>query len=83
MALVEYFANGDIANEYPDFERGTPVRVLPEAVGAYAVTEDMVSREKSWVFVGPTRHPYAAVIRETRYNTTVHIDRNRLLARKP
>jgi hypothetical protein len=79
--IVSYFANGTVAAEYPDFEKGTPVRVLPETVGAYAVSADMVERENSWVFVGPTRHPYAAVIRETRYGTTKHVDRTRLIAR--
>lgn len=33
-----------------------------------------------WEFVGPTRHPYSAVIRETQFNTTVHIERERLVA---
>jgi hypothetical protein len=78
--LVTYFANGDVASEYPDFEPGQPVRIMPENVGTYEVTARTVEYETCWEFVGPTRHPYAAVIRETRYGTTVHMDRNRLLA---
>lgn len=79
--ITERFANGEVAAVYPDFDKGQPVRVMPDTVGAFEITPDHVERETGWVFVGPTRHPYAAVIRETRYGTTVHMDRNRLLAR--
>jgi len=68
-------ANGEIIAEYPDFEPGQPITVLPANDGSNYVDPD------GWVFVGPTRHAYNAVIRETRYNTTVHIERNRLRPR--
>ena len=74
--LIVTAANGDVIAEYPDFERDQPVEVLPARDGSnYGDAAD------GWVFVGPTRHPYNAVIRETRYNTTVHIERNRLRSR--
>lgn len=78
--LVTHFANGDVATEFPDFDRGQAVRVMPESVGTYEVSTSMVEYETCWEFVGPTRHPYNAVIRETRYGTTVHMSRDRLLA---
>jgi hypothetical protein len=74
--LIVTAANGDTIAEYPDFEPGQAVEVLPAKDGSnYAGAAD------GWAFVGPTRHSYNAVIRETRYNTTVHIERNRLRPR--
>ncbi|MEN3225330.1 MULTISPECIES: hypothetical protein [Mycolicibacterium] len=69
-------ARGDVTAEYRDFEPGQSVRVLPDRSGATVAGAD-----EAWVFVGPTRHPYAAVIRETVHGTTVHMDRERLVAR--
>jgi hypothetical protein len=67
---------GEIVAEYPDFAPGQAVRVLPAPDGS-----NVVSAEDGWVFAGPTRHPYAAVIRDVAHNSTVHVDRNRLVAR--
>ena len=30
----------------------------------------------TWTVVGPTRHHYAVVVRESQYNTTVHVNIN-------
>lgn len=68
-------ANGETIAEYPDFDKDQPITVLPAKDGSNYADPD------GWVFVGPTRHAYNAVIRETRYNTTVHIERNRLRPR--
>ena len=67
---------GDTVAEYPDFEPGQPVRVLPDNQGC-----NFVGAGTLWSFVGPTRHPYTAVIRESQHGTTVHVNRNRLVAR--
>lgn len=69
-------ACGDVTAEYPDFEPGQPVLALPERSGAAVAGAD-----DARVFVGPTRHPDTAVIRETVHGTTVHMDRDRLVAR--
>lgn len=73
--LIVTAANGDVIATYPDFDPEQPVTVLPAKDGSNYADPD------GWVFVGPTRHPYSAVIRELRYNTTVHIDRDRLRPR--
>lgn len=67
---------GDVTAEYPNFEPGQPVLVLPDCSRAAVAGAD-----DTWVFVGPTRHPDTAVIRETVHGTTVHMDRDRLVAR--
>jgi len=67
---------GEIVAEYPDFAPGQAVRVLPAPDGS-----NVVSAEDGWVFSGQTRHLYAAVIRDIAYNSTVHVDRIRLVAR--
>jgi hypothetical protein len=67
---------GEIIAKYPDFAPGQAVRVLPAPDGS-----NVVSADDGWVFAGPTRHPYAAVIRDVAHNSTVHVDRNRLVAR--
>lgn len=67
---------GEVIAEYPDFERGQPVQVLPAPDGS-----NVTAAEDGWVFDGPTRHPYAAVIRDVRFDSTVHVDRVRLRPR--
>lgn len=71
--FIDRYLNGDIAGVYPDFEMAQPVRVLPETNGS-----NFGGAESLWSFVGPTRHPYKCVIRESEYGTTVHVDRRRL-----
>lgn len=69
-------ARGDIVAEYPDFEPGSPVRVLPARDGS-----NVASADDGWEFAGATRHPSTAAIRDCHYNTTVHAERDRLLPR--
>lgn len=71
--ITEFYANGEIAAVYPDFAAGEPVRVLPETNGSNFAGADTI-----WSFVGPTRHTYKCVIRESVHGTTVHVDRRRL-----
>lgn len=79
--LTVYTLGGQIAATYPDFAVGQPLRVLPERVSSIWPTEAGSVVDDGCSFAGPTRHPYAAVIRDDRYGTTVHMDRNRLQAR--
>ncbi len=69
-------ARGDIVAEYPDFEPGYPVRVLPAPDGS-----NVASADDGWEFAGATRHPSTAVIRDCHYRTTVHVERDRLRPR--
>ena len=79
--LIVYTVGGDVAATFPDFTPGQPLRVLPGRVSDMWPTETGSVVDDGWSFVGPTRHPYAAVIRDDRFGTTVHMDRNRLQAR--
>ena len=67
---------GDVIAEYPDFAPGQAVRVLPAPDGS-----NVTSAEDGWEFVGPTRHPYSAVIRDVAHGSTVHVARDRLESR--
>ena len=49
--------------DYPDWPIGTEV-----TVARYG--------DNVWTIDGPTRHPYNVVVREHRYNTTVHVARS-------
>lgn len=69
-------ARGDIIAEYTDFDPGQTVQVLPARDGS-----NVAYAEDGWEFVGPTRHPGTAVIRDCRYNTIVHVERDRLISR--
>ncbi len=79
--LIVYTVGGDVAATFPDFTPGQPLRVLPGRVSDMWPTEIGSVVDDGWSFVGPTRHPYAAVIRDDRFGTTVHMDRNRLQVR--
>ena len=79
--LIVYTVGGDVAATFPDFTPGQPLRVLPGRVSDMWPTETGSVVDDGWSFVGPTRHPYAAVIRDDRFGTTVHMDRNRLQVR--
>ena len=79
--LIVYTVGGDVAATFPDFTPGQPLRVLPGRVSDMWPTETGSVVDDGWSFVGPTRHPYAAVIRDDRFGTTVHMDRNRLQGR--
>jgi len=68
--------NGDTIAEYPDFDPGDPIAVLPARDGS-----NVVAAGDGWEFAGPTRHPGTAVIRDCRHRSTVHVDRDRLRPR--
>lgn len=57
-----------------NFEPGTVVDVLPESDGTN------FAQPHGWTVVGPTRHPYAVVLREPDHGTTVHVAVDRLVA---
>lgn len=79
--LTVHTIGGVIAATYPDFDPGQPLRVLPARVSNLWPSEAGTVVDDGWAFVGPTRHPYAAVIRDDRFGTTVHMDRHRLQVR--
>ncbi|MFN8034057.1 MAG: hypothetical protein U0Q47_12280 [Mycobacterium sp.] len=79
--LTVYTLSGHVAAAYPDFTPGQPLRVLPDRVSDLWPAEAGSVVDDGWTFVGPTRHPYEAVIRDDRFGTTVHMDRNRLQVR--
>ena len=60
--LVVQAVCGAVLASYPDFEPGTPVRVLPAVVSnQFPVDRSVV--DDGWSFGGPTRHPeYATTI---------------------
>jgi len=71
---------GAVVAEYPDFEAGEPVRVLPAIVSAIFPAEGSVV-DDSWSFAGPTRHAQYATIRHDRDQVTVAMERHRLQPR--
>lgn len=79
--LSVHTIGGAIAATYPDFDPGQPLRVLPERVSSIWPSKAGPVVDDGWTFLGPTRHPYNAVIRDDRFGTTVHMDRQRLQAR--
>lgn len=64
---------GEVIATYPDFEPGQPVRVGPDRQGA-----NVAGADDGYVFRGPSRHPQYAVIEDTRLNTTLEVERDRL-----
>jgi hypothetical protein len=71
---------GTVLAEYPDFESGTRLRVLPAIVSSQLPIDTPIV-DDAWSFVGPTRHPEYAHIRHDRDTITIAIERNRLQPR--
>ena len=71
---------GAVVGEYPDFEPGEPVRVLPAIVSAIFPAAASVV-DDNWSFAGPTRHAEYATIRHDRDQVTVAMERHRLQPR--
>ncbi len=69
---------GDVVARYPDFDCGEFVVILPDRVSNAWPSDAGSMVQTGRIFVGPTRHPYAAVVRETRFGTTVHVQRDQL-----
>lgn len=72
--------SGALIAEYPDFEAGEPLRVLPAIVSARFPAEGSVV-DDNWSFAGPTRHPQYATMRHDHHHATVAIERHRLQPR--
>lgn len=71
---------GTVLAEYPDFESGTRLRVLPTIVSSQVPIGTTIV-DDTWSFAGPTRHPEYAHIRHDRDTITVAIERHRLQPR--
>lgn len=75
--LTVQSVSGTVIAEYPDFEPGTSLRVLPAIVSNRAPTATRIL-DDNWSFVGPTRHPEYALIRHDTDRVTISIERRRL-----
>ncbi len=78
--LVVKAISGAVVAQYPDFEAGDPVRVLPAIVSAIFPAEGSVV-DDNWSFAGPTRHPQYATVRHDHDQVTVAMERHRLQPR--
>lgn len=72
--------SGEVIASYPDFDPGTPVRVLPPII-SNATGSDTRIVDDNWAFDGPTRRPEYATIRHHHAHFTIAIERDRLQRR--